>query len=169
VRSVGKGEIDLPLASASAMARSSLRKQCFQIVGEIHEVADQIRGLALRIADPFPRGHVPLGRGRFVRNRLRVGVMPVGLPAEPLPVAFFNELTHWELPALVRSGPQTREFLGIHAEGARHFDLPSIQPADLLRVPPCVLVVSSMLLRHATTSRQWHRNSKGTSFHLCVR
>src|SRR5437879_12642730 len=98
-----------------------------------------------------------------------MGVMPVRISAEPFPVAFFNELTHWELPALVRAGAQTGEFLRIHAESARHFDLASIQLADLLRVPLCLLAVSSKPLRHATSSSQWYPSSRYTRLRLCVR
>jgi hypothetical protein len=76
--------------------------------------------------------------------------MVEGIAAEPLPVARFDELAHGELPALLRAGTQAGEFLRIHAEGARHPDLPSIELADLLRVSPRLLVVRSTLRCHAT-------------------
>src|SRR5438552_18719806 len=76
--------------------------------------------------------------------------MVEGIAAEPLPVARFDELAHGELPALLRAGTQAREFLRIHAEGARHPDLPTIELADLLRVSPRLLVVRSTLPCPAT-------------------
>src|SRR5215211_4026636 len=85
--------------------------------------------------------------------------MLVAGAAEALPVALFNELARRELPSLLRARAQTRELLRIHAERARHFDLPRCQPADLLRIRPRLLVVCSTLLRHAPTSCSQQRSS----------
>jgi hypothetical protein len=94
---------------------------------------------------------------RLARAGLRpIQVMIVGIAAELLPVAIFDELAHRELPALLRAGAQTRKLFRIHAEAARHFDLPSVEPADLLRVAPRFLVVRSTLRRHAAFhNRHW--------------
>jgi hypothetical protein len=73
-----------------------------------------------------------------------------GIAAEPLPVARFDELAHGELPVLLLAGTQAGEFVRIHAKGARHPDLPSIELADLLRVSPRLLAVLSTLRCHAT-------------------
>src|SRR5205809_5402933 len=78
---------------------------------------------------------------------------------EPLAVALFDELADRELRALPRARPQTGELPRIHAERARHLDLPRSEPADLLRVRPCLLVVRWTVLCHATTSRYRCRSS----------
>jgi len=78
-------------------------------------------------------------------------VMVARMVAEPLPVAFFDELAHGELPALLRARTQTGKLPRIHAERARHLDLPRGKPADLLRVLPRLLVVRQTLIRHAPT------------------
>jgi hypothetical protein len=67
-------------------------------------------------------------------------MMGATVAAESLPVALFDELGDRELPALLRARPQAGELPRIHAERARHLDLPSREPAGLLRVRPRLLV-----------------------------
>ena len=61
-------------------------------------------------------------------------------------------------------GRRRGSFFRIHAETARHLHLSRIEPADLLGVPPRLLVVCSMLRRHATTSRCWYPQSNDVRF-----
>lgn len=85
----------------------------------------------------------------LARARLRFSpFVVVGRPAEPLAVARVDERTDRELPGLLRARAQAGELPRIHAEGARHLDLPGIETADRLRVPPRRLAVLSRLPRH---------------------
>jgi hypothetical protein len=71
------------------------------------------------------------------------------IDAEPLPMELFDELADRRLPALLGARSQARQLLRIHAEAPRHFKLTSIEPTDLLCVPPRLFIVGSMRLRHA--------------------
>lgn len=71
-----------------------------------------------------------------------------GVRAEPFGVQIFNELADGQLPALLRSRTQSRELLRIHAERACHFDLSTIESADLLGVRPLLIGVLSGRIRH---------------------
>ncbi|MBV9625272.1 MAG: hypothetical protein JOZ14_14975 [Acidobacteria bacterium] len=54
--------------------------------------------------------------------------------------------------ALLRVGTQTKKFLRIHAQLARHLDLPTIEAADLLRVSARVRTERIL----SGTGQKWH-------------
>jgi hypothetical protein len=103
------------------------------------------------------------GRLRQLRLRIKPAVLE-GIITESFAVAGFDELAHRELPALVRAGTQARELLWIHAESARHLDLPSIEFADPLCISPNFLIIPSTLRRHAYTPHCRNWSSAGLSF-----
>src|SRR3984957_3354924 len=140
----------LPVSPASSARR---RRGPAQIGDQIGEVNDQILQLPHRIPRPFRGVQVRFWDGRLRRLRLRIklGVLE-RITTESFAVAGFDELAHRELPALVRAGTQARQLLWIHAESARHLDLPSIEFADPLCISPNFLIIPSTLRRHAYTS-----------------
>jgi hypothetical protein len=81
--------------------------------------------------------------------------------AEPLCIQVFDEFADRQLPALVRTRAQTRQLLRIHAPAARHVELPNVDPADHLRVPPRFLIVRPALLRHETITSLLGSSSNG--------
>jgi hypothetical protein len=123
-----------------------MSKPLLEIVGQIHQIAHQFPNLRYRILngpsvmyvrDPRPRTRPSVSGFTFL-----------GMFAEPLSVALFNKRTHWKFPPLLRAGTQPRKLSRIHAEGARHLELPGIKPADRLRILPSLFVVLPLLLRH---------------------
>jgi hypothetical protein len=153
-------EIDPPVPSAVTISCKFLtdllprlridravREPCLEIVGEIHEIADEILDLRADIHAAFRRPGVPSGRHKVLRAGIGYGRTPGRAPAaKPPTVPIFDERAHWKLPALLRAGAQTGQLSGVHTERARHLQLARVEPADLLRVPPLVFVVRWFLL-----------------------
>jgi hypothetical protein len=120
-------------------------KPLLEIVGQICQIADQLPNLRHRILNGPSAILVRNPRPRVRRVR---GFTFLGMFTKPLSIALFDERTYWKLPPLLGAGTQPRKLSRIHAEGARHLDLPGIELTHRLRVPPNLFVVLPLLLRH---------------------
>jgi hypothetical protein len=121
-----------------------------QIVSKIREAAGQIFQLPQRTSNGFRR-RVPIRAGRLAPARLLCAtrVLFTRLGAEPLAVTLLDEFSNRQLPPLLRARAQLRQLPRVHAERARHLDLPRRELAELLRARPRRVVVCPMPLRHA--------------------
>jgi ABC-type Fe3+ transport system permease subunit len=104
--------------------------------------ATAVGALAVWIGCGRARAHPRLGRP--------ADVLLVVLFALPSTVVGVGLIGLWNRP-----GPLGVVYVSmgrrVHAEATSHLDLSSIEPADLLRVPPRVFAVRSTVLRHVVS------------------